>query len=171
MEPLLYSADSEFIRIKNYYRIASAASIAQARARLNSSRRIYPKDTRFPNLFFMFEMAFMNYAERSGAVYEIPELVQTIADSYIAKLPDYSSADIESEIIALLFCKGEEQKRLLKAASMISTPKCFEKISAVVAPDTILNPSNAFTFSTYSASLLTSQGGPVAIIVFLGFLK
>lgn len=115
MEPLLYSADSEFIRIKNYYRIASAASIAQARARLNSSRRIYPKDARFPNLFFMFEMAFMNYAERSGAAYEIPELVQTIADSYIAKLPDYSSADIESEIIALLFCKGEEQKRLLKA--------------------------------------------------------
>ena len=115
MEPLLYSADSEFIRIKNYYRIGSSASIAQARARLNSSRKIYPKDLRFPNLFFMFEMAFMNYAERSGSPYEIPELVQTIADSYIAKLPDYSSEDIESEIIALLFCQGEQQKRLLKA--------------------------------------------------------
>ena len=115
MEPLLYSADSEFIRIKNYYRMGTAASIAQARARLNSSRKIYPKDVRFPNLFFMFEMAFMNYAERTGTPYEIPELVQTIADSYIAKLPDYSSTDIESEIIALLFCSGEQQKRLLKA--------------------------------------------------------
>ncbi len=115
MEPLLYSADSEFIRIKDYYRMGTSASIAQARARLNSSRKIYPKDARFPNLFFMFEMAFMNYAERSGADYEIPELVQTIADSYIAKLPDYSSTDIESEIIALLFCQGEQQKRLLKA--------------------------------------------------------
>lgn len=115
MEPLLYSADSEFIRIKNYYRMGTSASIAQARARLNSSRKIYPKDVRFPNLFFLFEMAFMNYAERSGSPYEIPELVQTIADSYIAKLPDYSSADIESEIIALLFCQGEQQKRLLKA--------------------------------------------------------
>ena len=115
MEPLLYSADSEFIRIKNYYRMGTSASIAQARARLNSSRKIYPKDARFPNLFFMFEMAFMNYAERTGTPYEIPELVQTIADSYIAKLPDYSSADVESEIIALLFCKGEQQKRLLKA--------------------------------------------------------
>ena len=115
MEPLLYSADSEFIRIKNYYRMGTSASIAQARARLNSSRKIYPKDARFPNLFFMFEMAFMNYAERTGTPYEIPELVQTIADSYIAKLPDYSSADIESEIVALLFCQGEQQKRLLKA--------------------------------------------------------
>ena len=115
MEPLLYSADSEFIRIKNYYRMGTTASIAQARTRLNSSRKIYPKDARFPNLFFMFEMAFMNYAERTGAPYEIPELVQTIADSYIAKLPDYSSSDIESEIIALLFCSGEQQKRLLKA--------------------------------------------------------
>lgn len=115
MEPLLYSADSEFIRIKNYYRMGTTASIAQARARLNSSRKIYPKDVRFPNLFFMFEMAFMNYAERTGTPYEIPELVQTIADSYIAKLPDYSSTDIESEIIALLFCSGEQQKRLLKA--------------------------------------------------------
>ena len=39
MEPLLYSADSEFIRIKNYYRMGTADSISQARARLNSSRK------------------------------------------------------------------------------------------------------------------------------------
>ena len=115
MEPLLYSADSEFIRIKNYYRMGTADSISQARARLNSSRKIYPKDSRFPELFFMFELAFMNYAERSGSPYEIPELVQTIADSYIAKIPDYNSPDVTMEIIALLFCQGDQQKRLLKA--------------------------------------------------------
>ena len=63
----------------------------------------------------MFEMAFMNYAERTGTPYEIPEIVQTIADSYIAKLPDYDSEDIETQIIALLFCSGEQQKRLVKA--------------------------------------------------------
>ena len=115
MAPLLYSADSEYIRIKDYYRLGTADSISQARARLNSSRKIYPKDSRFPNLFFMFEMAFMNYAERTGTPYEIPEIVQTIADSYIAKLPDYDSEDIETQIIALLFCSGEQQKRLVKA--------------------------------------------------------
>lgn len=114
-EPLLYSADSEFIRIKNYYRLGTADSIKQARARLNSSRKIYPKDQRFPKLFFMFESAFMNYAERSGYPYEIPELVKTIAASYISEIPDYSNADVETELMALLFCTGQQQARLIKA--------------------------------------------------------
>ncbi|MBR5400412.1 MAG: hypothetical protein IK102_01260 [Treponema sp.] len=114
-EPLLYSADSEFIRIKNYYRLGTADSIRQARARLNSSRKIYPKDSRFPNLFFMFEADFMNYAERTGSPYEIDALVQTIADYYISTIPNYSDASVENEILALLFCQGEQQKRLLKA--------------------------------------------------------
>ena len=115
MEPLLYSADSEFIRIKNYYRLGTADSIRQARTRLNSSRKIYPKDQRFPTLFFMFESEFMNYAERSGYPYEIPELVQTIANSYISVIPDYSLDSVQIEIMALLFCEGEQQTRLLKA--------------------------------------------------------
>ena len=115
MEPLLYSADSEFIRIKDYYRLGTADSIRQARTRLNSSRKIYARDSRFPNLFFMFEAAFMTYAERTGYPYEIPELVQTIADFYISSIPDYSSVEVDNEILALMFCKGEQQSRLLKA--------------------------------------------------------
>ena len=114
-EPLLYSADSEFIRIKNYYRLGTADSIRQARTRLNSSRKIYSKDERFPKLFFMFEAAFMNYAERSGYPYELPELVQTIADYYISSIPDYSQENNETELLALLFCSGEKQARLIKA--------------------------------------------------------
>ncbi len=114
-EPLMYSADSEFIRIKNYYRLGTADSIWQARTRLNSSRKIYPKDSRFPSIFFMFETAFMNYAERSGYPYEIPELVQTIANSYITAIPDYTSEDVEIELMALLFSSGEQQARLVKA--------------------------------------------------------
>ncbi|MCR4899387.1 MAG: hypothetical protein K5907_01045 [Treponema sp.] len=114
-EPLLYSADSEFIRIKNYYRLGTTDSIAQARTRLNSSRKIYPKDERFPKLFFMFEFAFMSYAERTGTPYEVPEIVRTITNSYTVSIPDYSSANVESEILALMFCEPEQQKRLLKA--------------------------------------------------------
>lgn len=115
MAPLLYSADSEFIRIKDYYRMGTADSIQQARARLNSSRRIYPKDNRFRNLFFLFEMSFMNYAELSGTIYEIPDIVQIIADYYISQIPDYNDEDVETEIIALMFAQGEQQTRLLKA--------------------------------------------------------
>ena len=115
MEPLLYSADSEFIRIKNYYRLGTADSIRQARTRLNSSRKIYSKDERFPKLFFMFEAAFMNYAERTGYPYEVSEIVQTIADYYISYIPDYTNAEVETELLALLFCSGERQARLVKA--------------------------------------------------------
>ncbi|MBP5601336.1 MAG: hypothetical protein J6X78_01275 [Treponema sp.] len=162
MEPLLYSADSEFIRIKNYYRMGTADSISQARARLNSSRKIYPKDSRFPELFFMFEFAFMNYAERSGSPYEIPELVQTIADSYIAKIPDYNTQDVTMEIIALLFCQGEQQQRLLKAVGEKNQNSPLFAYAALKAG--IITEEKAFNLffeasnKTYTLSLLESFG-------------
>ncbi len=162
MEPLLYSADSEFIRIKNYYRMGTADSISQARARLNSSRKIYPKGTRFPELFFMFEFAFMNYAERSGSPYEIPELVQTIADSYIAKIPDYNTQDVTMEIIALLFCQGEQQQRLLKAVGEKNQNSPLFAYAALKAG--IITEEKAFNLffeasnKTYTLSLLESFG-------------
>ena len=162
MEPLLYSADSEFIRIKNYYRMGTADSISQARARLNSSRKIYPKDSRFPELFFMFEFAFMNYAERSGSPYEIPGLVQTIADSYIAKIPDYNTQDVTMEIIALLFCQGEQQQRLLKAVGEKNQNSPLFAYAALKAG--IITEEKAFNLffdssnKTYSLSLLESFG-------------
>ena len=162
MEPLLYSADSEFIRIKNYYRMGTADSISQARARLNSSRKIYPKDSRFPELFFMFEFAFMNYAERSGSPYDIPELVQTIADSYIAKIPDYNTQDVTMEIIALLFCQGEQQQRLLKAVGEKNQNSPLFAYAALKAG--IITEEKAFNLffdssnKTYSLSLLESFG-------------
>ena len=49
----IYSADAEFIRIKNYYRIGTEDSIEQARLKINAARRIYPNDVRFPNIFFL----------------------------------------------------------------------------------------------------------------------
>ena len=162
MEPLLYSADSEFIRIKDYYRMGTADSISQARVRLNSSRKIYPKDSRFPELFFMFEFAFMNYAERSGSPYEIPEIVQTIADSYIAKIPDYNSQNVTMEIIALLFCQGEGQKRLLKAVGEKNQNSPLFAYAALKAG--IISEEKAFNLyfdssdNSYSLSLLESFG-------------
>lgn len=162
MEPLLYSADSEFIRIKDYYRLGTADSISQARARLNSSRKIYPKDTRFPELFFMFEFAFMNYAERTGSPYEIPEIVQTIADSYIAKIPDYSVQNISMEVMALLFCEGEQQKRLLKAVGEKNQDNPLFAYAALKAG--IISEEKAFNLyfdssnGSYSLALLESLG-------------
>lgn len=114
-KPFIYTADAEFIRIKNYYRMGTVDAIQQARVKLNNSRKIYPADKRFPQLFFYFEMNFMNYAEQNVTGFELPEIVQTIAESYIVNLPDYENQDVDTEIIALMFTKGEQQVRLLKA--------------------------------------------------------
>ena len=115
-KPFIYSADAEFIRIKNYYRMGTADSISQARAKLNSVRKVYPADTRFPKLFFIFEMLFMNRAEMDSAInYEIPEIVKSISADYINRIPDYDNNDIDTEVMALLFADGQQQTRLLKA--------------------------------------------------------
>ena len=114
-EPLLYSADAEFIRIKNYYRIGSKESLNNARTRLNSVRRVYPSDSRFPEIFFVFESMFLNEALHNGVRYEVPEIVQNIAASYIVKLPDYQNKNLELELLAANFAKGDEKVRLIKA--------------------------------------------------------
>ena len=114
-EPFIYSADAEFIRIKNYYRIGTKESLNNARLRLNSDRRVYPKDSRFPEIFFLFESLFMSEAERDGIHYQIPEIVSTIAASYIAKLPDYSNRNLEMELLAASFARDDEKLRLIKA--------------------------------------------------------
>lgn len=114
--PVIYSADAEFIRIKDYYRLATQDGINQARLKLDTVRRIFPKDERFPYLFFMFETRFMNYAAMKGLDYVIPENVQRIANDYILKMPDYKNKAIDLEIMASMFTSGESQKRLLRAA-------------------------------------------------------
>ncbi len=113
--PLIYSADAEFIRIKNLYRMGDEESVNNARLKLNTARRVYPDDIRFPKIFFMFEYMYMDYAELSGQKYEIPEIVNTIANYYITKLPDYSSENEELELYAAFFAQEEEQSRLVKA--------------------------------------------------------
>ena len=114
-EPFIYSADAEFIRIKNYYRMGTNESLNKARLRLNSDRRVYPSDYRFPQIFFMFEAMFMGESERNGLAYEIPELVSTIAASYIVKLPDYSNRNLEMELLAASFARDDEKLRLIKS--------------------------------------------------------
>lgn len=114
-EPFIYSSDAEFIRIKNFYRKGSPKDLEQARLKINSSRRIYPDDERFPSIFFMFESLIMNNAVRKGIDYRIPEIVQVIADSYIVKIPDYDKDNIELEYLAAEFASGEKKKRLLRS--------------------------------------------------------
>ena len=106
-------------------------SLASARQRLNSDRRVYPSDQRFPEIFFMFESLFMSEAERDGLKYSIPQIVAAIADSYIAKLPDYSDRNQELELMAVAFARGEDKVRLVKAID--AKNKSLSELLAIAA--------------------------------------
>lgn len=114
-QPFIFSADAEFIRIKNMYRMGTSQSIENARLKLNSAIRIYPSDSRFANLFFMFEMALLQNYAILGINYEIPDIVKTVANYYISKLPDYDGKNLELELLASFFASSDMQNRLVRA--------------------------------------------------------
>lgn len=140
--PLIYTADAEFIRIKNLYRIGTQDSINQAREKVDTSRRIYSKDERFPYLFFMFETLFYEDAMLKGIDYEVPAKVQKIALDYIVKLPDYKTNKIEMEIMASFFTPEEFKTRLLKATGEKTNADPLYALAALKAG--ILSQEKAF---------------------------
>lgn len=117
--PFIITSDAEFIRIRSYYCMRTEESIEKARDRMNAARRIYSGDTRFPRLFFKYEYDLhrpVNVIRDNFKFSEISEnLVQSIADSFIAKMPEYDNPDDELEIYATIFASGERQKRMAQA--------------------------------------------------------
>ena len=110
--PFIYSLDAEYIRVKSYYRIRTEQSIAKARDKINSARKIYPDDKRFPLLFFKFEYDLARNLKTNG---DSDFLVRKIADFFISKMPEYDNPEAELEIYATAFASGEQQKRMLQA--------------------------------------------------------
>ena len=80
-KPFLYSADSEFIRLKAYYKMKDKESVLKAREKVDSARKIYPDDKRFAKLFFQHEynLRRLNLFQEQSDV----EYVLKIASSFI----------------------------------------------------------------------------------------
>lgn len=116
-KPFIYSSDAEYIRIKSYYRMGTKESIKKAREKINSARKIYSADTRFPKLFFKYEFysALKNNVDINNLCENQNSLVKMISDSFVAKIPEYDNPDAELEMFAILFAKGEQKRRLLQA--------------------------------------------------------
>lgn len=114
-ESFVFSADAEFIRIKNYYRIGTPQALENARTRVENSRRVYASDLRFPRIFFMFEFMYKMTSEFVNGKYDVPPVVQKIADSYIIRLPDYSGEKTDVELLASFFAEDSVRKRLISA--------------------------------------------------------
>lgn len=114
-ENFLYSADAEFIRVKNYYRMGTDDSWLKARTKIESARRVYPKDMRFPQIFFLFEGSKKMQMEKNGMKYSVPDTVQKIADSYIDRLPDNTALSLDDKVLASYFADKDLMARLISA--------------------------------------------------------
>ena len=104
-EGFLYSADAEFIRCKIFYGLGTQESVLKAREKIDSARRIYPEDLRFPELFFSHEYALGGRNEKNSG----------LADSFIKILSKNPSLAPELEVYLAIFSFGEEKFRRLKA--------------------------------------------------------
>ncbi len=111
--PFIYSADAEFIRIKAYYRLADSVSIRHAREKIDTCRRVYPNDSRFPLLFFTYE----NPSSLDPEVNRIASalLFNLNQNNLNTSLDDITEEDIQLEIRAARFAKDKQQLNMLKA--------------------------------------------------------
>lgn len=129
-EPKIYSADAEFTRAKSYYGLGDEKNIELARKRIDDARKIYFDDTRFPRLFFKREYDLLrasafsssyllgDYADLKKPVVSretLSPLALQLSDSFVSRMPEYSSSDVELEMYACLFADGETQVRMLQA--------------------------------------------------------
>ncbi|MBP5403340.1 MAG: hypothetical protein J6Y36_09310 [Treponema sp.] len=117
-EPMIFSSDAEFIRAKAYYEINTAESILKAEQKIESARRVYPDDARFFYLFFGYEYNLLYKENEDKTGFEkvkLSPVARKIADSFIARVPDYDREYSDLEIYASIFSEGETQVRLLKA--------------------------------------------------------
>ena len=116
--PFIYSADADYVRIKSYYTLGDAVSVEAAREKVDISRRIYPADERFPNLFFAYEYKIMyqkNYETGTFDYMPLSSIGRKTADYFITRVPEYNKQNPELEVYAAIFAEGDQRTRLLKA--------------------------------------------------------
>lgn len=144
-EPMLYSSDAEFIRAKAYYKLGDESSIEKARAKIDTARKIYPADTRFPLLFFKFEY------KKNKDLKKLPDNARKLADYFIGMVPKYKDAETELEIFSAIFAQGEKRTRLLKSFNARNLRHILYAKAAL--EDGLLNQENALDyFLTFAGS-------------------
>lgn len=145
--PFIYSADADYVRIKSWYTLGDAASVESAREKVDISRRIYPADERFPNLFFSYEYKIMhqkNYETGTFDYLPLSSIGRKTADYFITRVPEYNKQNPELEVYAAIFAEGEQRTRLLKAfdARGFKSPK----FAAAALEDGVFTEIQAFDY-------------------------
>lgn len=134
-EPFIFSADAEFIRVKSLFQINTQESVAKAEEKVDTARRVYPKDVRFFYIFFNYEynLCYVENSENTGFVKKpLSPVAQKIASSFILNLPNYDKQFDDLEILASFFAEDSEtRKRLLKAFNARGYKHIFYPIFAL----------------------------------------
>lgn len=138
-QPVLFSADAEFIRTKSYYRLKDDASVEKARLKVDTARKMYPEDTRFPLLFYKNE----------SALDDTPA-VRKIAENLIARQSFYEESKspdrLDLEIYSALFARGEQQIRMLKSFAARNLEHPLYAVAALNA--NLMTEDDAFDYFT-----------------------
>ena len=101
-KPFILTSDAEYIRAQAYYKLSDAK---KAREIVANARKSYPKDTRFPLLFFTKER--FTYNEGDAYYKELLQSLLNMTDSW---------KDTDSDILlfASYFIQGSQKERYLK---------------------------------------------------------
>ena len=145
--PMIYSADAEYVRVKSYYTLGGADNVEKARERVDVSRRIYPADERFPNLFFAYEYKIMfqkNYATGTFDYMPPDSLARKTADYFITRVPEYNKQNPELEVYAAIFAQDESRVRLLKAFDARGFKSA--KFAAAALEEGVMDEESAFDY-------------------------
>ncbi len=108
--PPVFSSSAEYIRAKAYYRLGTPESYSAARNKISNARRIFPDDTRFPQLFFTYEDPMSD-----------DPTVARLAEAFVRQMQLYDEGtkeeDAELEIMAAAFTRGDVRKKFLQSFS------------------------------------------------------
>ena len=148
-KPALFSSDSEYVRAKAYYRIGDEESILKARVKVEAARRIYPDDTRFPLLFFMYE----NPGETNPDAVRLSKYFCSQISQYVEASPD---KDAELEIYASRFATGKDKTFLLKSFKARGLSHPLYAVSALEAG--LISEADAFDYiSSFADSEIDAE--------------
>ena len=111
--PYIYSADAEYVRAKAYYRLGDQTSLNMARVKIDSARRMYPSDIRFPQVFFKYENPSLVNADVSRiARFFIAQIMEQKGAYY-----DENSTELttELEIMSIPFADPQSRDYMLRS--------------------------------------------------------
>ncbi|MCQ2576971.1 MAG: hypothetical protein MJ176_00420 [Treponema sp.] len=153
-KPVIYSADSEVIRVKNFYRMGTEESFTKARQKISSARRVYKNDLRFPSLFFNFEThnlllkrIFARAMEGDDYTADsvIPsEDVMDLADVMEADLRKNGASDAVYALYPAWFMEGEKRQRKILEYDASGLKDILW--AALALEDSIIDQNTAFEY-------------------------